>query len=223
MPLILYPLLTILMCLLSFYLFLRDEERIPSDSGESRVTGQMNMSAIIYSVVMILLTLVLSVLIPRMFPDIGNMAVLKRVLLLAVIWPIAYIDFHTYRIPNAFVVYGLGVRACVLVFELLFNDGALVYTLISEGIAAGALFIASMLCAVCMKGSIGFGDIKLFLVMGLFLGMEVCWSAVFSALVISLVVALFLLATKKKSRKDTMPFGPAIVMGTYLSVCLTGM
>lgn len=220
---LIFPLAALFACAFSFFLFLRDSEK-ESNGGEAVQTpAQPDRAALVYSAVMMVLTLALSIMLPRLFPESSMMSVLKRVLLISVIWPVAYIDFKTYRIPNAFLVLGLGVRTVVLAAELLFRDDTLIYTLLSEGIAAGALFIAAMLCSVCFKGSIGFGDIKLFVVLGLFLGMEGCWSAVFSALVISLIVAIFLLATKKKSRKDAIPFGPAIVLGTYLSVCLTGV
>lgn len=220
---LIFPLAALFTCAFSFFLFLRDSEKNPPEGEAVQTPAQTDRAALIYSGVMMVLTLAVSILLPRLFPESSVMSVLKRVLLISVIWPVAYIDFKTYRIPNAFVILGIGVRAVVLAAELLFNDGSLAYTLISDAVAAGALFAAALLCGICMKGSIGFGDIKLFVVLGLFLGMDGCWSAVFSALVISLFVAIFLLATKKKSRKDAIPFGPAIVLGTYLSVCLTGM
>ena len=220
---LLFPLAALITCAFSFFLFLRDGEKNPIDGEDAKTPSKTDRAALIYSGVMVLLTVGLSAFLPRWFPENSIFTLLKRVLLISVIWPVAYIDFKTYRIPNAFVIMGIVVRVLVLAAELLFDDGMLKYALISEVIAAGALFVAAMLCGVCFKGSIGFGDIKLFVVLGLFLGMEGCWSAIFSALLISLVVAIFLLATKKKSRKDAIPFGPAIVLGTYLSVCLTGM
>ena len=95
--------------------------------------------------------------------------------------------------------------------------------LLSEIIAAAALFIAAVLCTLCIKNSIGYGDIKLFIVMGLLLGLTGIWSAIFLSLIVSFVVSVYFLITKKKGRKDLIPFGPALVIGTYLSVCLSGM
>ena len=59
--------------------------------------------------------------------------------------------------------------------------------------------------------------------MGLMLGLDGIWGAVFASLVLSFLLAVFLLVTKKKSRKDVIPFAPAIVLGTFVSVFLTGM
>ena len=74
-----------------------------------------------------------------------------------------------------------------------------------------------------IKNGIGFGDMKLFIVMGLMLGLDGIWGAVFLALIVSFLIAAFALITKKKTRKDAIPFGPALVIGTYLSICLSGM
>ena len=86
-----------------------------------------------------------------------------------------------------------------------------------------ALLLAAFLCTLLMKNSVGAGDMKLFVVMGLLLGMHGIWGAIFASLIVSFVVAIVLLVSKKKTRKDAIPFGPALVVGTFLSVFLTGM
>lgn len=220
------PLTTVLVSGLSFFLLLREREAHPVREGVTPEPEQLRKDqriTLIYAALAMTAVTVLSILLPGMFPGNTVFDNLKRVLLLAVIWPVAYIDYKTYRIPNAFILLGLAVRVVLLPFEFLADDRRAMYMLISECVAAAALFTASMLCAFCAKGSIGFGDIKLFLVIGLFLGTTGSWSAVFTALLISLVTVLFLMATKRKGRKDSIPFGPAIVIGTFISVCLTGM
>lgn len=67
------------------------------------------------------------------------------------------------------------------------------------------------------------GDIKLFCVMAIYLGLEGIWSAIFCSLIVSFVIAVFSLATKRVNRKDNIPFAPAILIGTYLSIFLTGI
>ena len=140
---------------------------------------------------MITVTLGASVLFCTLYADNNIFVSIKRLALLSVIWPVAYIDFKTYRIPNTFILFGLGCRAALLPFELLFYDQFFT-ALLSEVIAAGALLLACILCALCLKGSIGFGDMKLFIVMGLLLGLDGIWSAVFTSLLISFVIAAFL-------------------------------
>ena len=220
------PLAVLFLSAISFFLMLRDREKNPVREGQvadPEKLQSVEMPLLIYSVIMVILTAAIAFMLPKWFPGNGFFGNMKRVMLLCVLWPIAYIDFLTYRIPNTFILYGLICRAILIPFEFLFDGGNVLPNLIGEVIAAAALFAASMLCALCVKGSIGFGDIKLFVVMGLMLGLAATWSAIFTSLLICLVVSLVLLATKKKGRKDVIPFGPEIVIGTFISVCLTGM
>lgn len=219
-------LITVLLCGISFYFLVRDLKVHPNGkevSAEASYKDVFKKKMIIYSVIMIVVTIGAAVLYCIYFQDNSIFTNIKRLSLLCLIWPLAYIDYTTYRIPNAFIVLGLVWRVAIFPFELLFSTGAVWMTLLSEIIASAALFIAAILCSIFVKDSIGFGDIKLFIVMGLYLSLDGIWGAIFLSLIVSFFVSLYLLVTKKKGRKDAIPFAPAIVVGTYLSVCLTGM
>lgn len=194
---------------------------------KNTVQEQNNLShkkaQIIYSVLLILVNIGISVLFVTVYQNNTILFSLKRLLLLAILWPVGYIDFKTYKIPNRFIILGLIFRAGILIFELLFERELLISYLISEGIAAGALLIATLLCCLCIKNSIGYGDIKLFVIMGLMLGLEGIWSSIFVSLFISFIVAVTLLIAKKKGKKDVIPFAPSIAIGTYISIIMTGM
>lgn len=218
--------LTVLLCGISFYLLVRDLKLHPNGkevSVEVSYKDVFQKKVIIYSVIMVVITIGAAVLYCIYYQDNSIFTNIKRLALLCLIWPLAYIDYTTFRIPNAFIIFGLVLRVAIFPFELLFSTGSVWMTLLSEVIASAALFIAAILCSIFVKDSIGFGDIKLFIVMGLYLSLDGIWGAIFLSLIVSFFVSLFLLVTKKKGRKDAIPFAPAIVVGTYLSVCLTGM
>ena len=221
------PLSTAVLSMVSFLLMLRDiSEHKELFHPETELTDRvkpLSAWAIVYCALMFAVTVAASVLFCTVYRDNGILMSLKRLALLSLLWPIAYIDFKTYRIPNAFILYGLLCRAVILALEMFFDSSFVWVTLISELIAAGGLLLASLLCGLCIKNSIGFGDMKLFLVMGLMLGLEGIWGAVFLSLIVSFFISIYLMITKKKTRKDAIPFGPAIVIGTYLSVCLSGV
>ena len=185
--------------------------------------GKPPVSLVVYSVCMIVLAIGISVFVYSFYRDNTFLFTLKRGILLALLWPIAYTDFSAMRIPNLFIVSGLAARGIVLAAELMFVRADLVSTILTEVAASVILFLVALLCALVAKNSIGGGDMKLFVVMGLFLGLQGTWGAMFLSLIVSFVIAVVLLATKKKSRKDVIPFGPALMIGTYLSVFLTGM
>ena len=148
---------------------------------------------------------------------------MKRLSLLSLLWALGYIDYKTHKIPNRFILLGLTYRAFFLILELFLEREGLVGILLSEGVAAIVLIIASILCSICVKNSMGFGDIKLFVVMGLLLGFSSIWNAIFVSLVITFIVSVILLISRKKSRKDAIPFAPFLMIGTYISIIITGM
>lgn len=224
---IVLPIITALGCAASFFLMLKDfdaqKELYAGETTGEQTSKGLPRTTVIYSAVCVVATILIAVLISDACTESAVWSGIKRMVLLTILWPLAYIDFKTYRIPNLFIVFGLVCRGIVLIFELFFGNPYIWTNLLSEVIAAGALLLAAVLCALVVKNGIGFGDMKLFIVMGLFLGMDGVWGAMFLALIVSFIIAVFLLITKKKTRKDAIPFGPAIVIGTYLSICLSGM
>ena len=221
------PIGTVFLCAICFIFMCRDmkdNRTLFQSEEEIRENAKLiNVPVIIYTVIMVLITMGVAVLFCTVYKDNSILMSMKRLVLLSLLWPIALIDFKTYRIPNVFIMFGVISRIVILAFELIAQSEFVWMTLLSEVIAAVSLLLAAALCALCIKNSIGFGDMKLFIVMGLMLSLNGIWSAIFLSLIVSFFISLFLLITKKKTRKDAIPFGPAIVIGTYLSVCLSGM
>lgn len=177
----------------------------------------------VYCICMMVFAIGITVFIHSFYRENTFFFTLKRAVLSALLWPVAYTDSATFRIPNLFIAGGFGGRAAVLAAELIFAREELWSVLLGEAVAASVLFLAAGLCAIVVKNSIGGGDLKLFLVMGLYLGLQGTWGAVFFSLLVSFVTAVFLLATGKATRKDLIPFGPSLMIGTYLAIFLTGM
>lgn len=201
--------LAFILCGVSFYLFKRDSK-------------EMTKPMIIYSAISVFVVFGITLVLLFIYKDNTFAFNLKRVSLLAFLWPIAYIDYKEYRIPNTFILMGLVSRVLILMVELFMKEPMLL-NIVSELIATGILVFGTVLCRLMIKNAIGAGDIKLFIVMGLLLGLDGTWGAVFMSLIVSFFVAVFLLISKKKSREDNIPFGPAIAIGTYVSIFITGM
>lgn len=78
-------------------------------------------------------------------------------------------------------------------------------------------FSLLLLIAVLSKGGMGGGDIKLFAVIGIVLGWKGVLLAFFLATFIGAVIGIIGLATRKVKRREPIPFGPYIVVGTLLA------
>ena len=177
---------------------------------------------IIYCILMVVGNVGLAAALEIIYIDHSLLFHLKRLCLISVIWPIAFIDYKSCRIPNKLILLGLVYRGIILIGELFMERESLLQTIASEGIAVAGMLILSVLCMLLMKGSLGMGDVKLFLLMGLCQGLSGIIGSVFLSLIVSFIVAVFLLITRKKSRKDAIPFGPSVLIGTYISVFLLG-
>jgi leader peptidase (prepilin peptidase)/N-methyltransferase len=176
----------------------------------------------VFGVIMAALCMGIAASLPLLYADNSFLFNIKRICLLSILCPVAYADYTTLRIPNLLILAGVLFRVIIFAFELFFESAGIWTRVGSELIASAALTAAALLCGLLVKNSIGFGDIKLFIVMGIMLGLDGIWSAVFVSLIISFAVSVVLMISKKKKRGDTIPFAPAIMIGTYISVFLTG-
>ena len=63
----------------------------------------------------------------------------------------------------------------------------------------------------------GGGDIRLALLMGLLLGPIRTFLAMFIGFNSAAIISLFLIATKRKTAKDQIPFGPFLIAGLIIA------
>ena len=124
---------------------------------------------------------------------------------------ISFIDFDHFLIPDQLLVAGLGVWVLLqLIVPFIAWPLAL---------AGGALSFALMLVIyVLSRGGMGFGDVKLAGLIGLYLGTTLGVLSLFLAFVLGASIGLVLLALRLKSRKDALPFGPFLAIGAYLAM-----
>ncbi len=130
------------------------------------------------------------------------------------------IDLKRKIIPNELIIVGFIFRAGIYIYEFFATENfkdIIINDLIGFAIGFGLLAVVSFIT----KGSLGFGDAKLFGVIGLISGSFCTYGTLLVSLVISTVVSIVCLARKKMGRKDTIPFGPCITVGYIVSVLLS--
>lgn len=64
----------------------------------------------------------------------------------------------------------------------------------------------------------GFGDVKLMGALGLYFGLSNIVVITLLSFLIGAVLSIILLATKIKKMDEYIPFGPFIVLGTFISI-----
>lgn len=100
--------------------------------------------------------------------------------------------------------------AAALLISLLSEEPGIIPSLIGGGIGLGLFFLVALLS----KGGMGGGDVKMAALIGFATGLPLVFVALFLAIVLGGVVALILLVSKKMTRKEGIPFGPFLSIGT---------
>ncbi len=119
------------------------------------------------------------------------------------------IDLDHQIVPNAITYPGLAAGLL-----LATPQGRLVPSLLAAA-GTGAFFL---LIAVLSRGGMGGGDIKLAAMMGAFLQWPAIAVALLLAFTIGAAAGVLLMTTKKRSRKDSIPFGPSLAAGGVLAL-----
>ena len=138
---------------------------------------------------------------------------LRNFILLCCLFTLSLVDIDSMIIPNVFIIIPIVAWAAYIPLA----EKPLIY--LRDGLIAGAVYgvglllISLLMDKLLKKESLGGGDIKLFFVMGLFLGLGQGLLALLAACVFGLI---FVLAAKK--RNQPFPFGPAISLATWLSL-----
>ena len=155
-----------------------------------------------------------------MSPEFFVLSVIFMVLIV-----VTFIDVYHQLILNI-VTYPAALAALLLAFfwpELGFprtylgHDGALAsfYNSLSVGFIAFSIFLV-----LAMVARLGYGDVKLVLVLGLLLGYPATIVALWLGIVAGGLWGIGLLLFKKKSRQDAIPFGPFLAGGAIAAFFL---
>jgi len=72
--------------------------------------------------------------------------------------------------------------------------------------------------ALVFRGGMGWGDVKMAGLIGLMTGYPDVFPAIFAGIVIGGITAVLLILMGKKSRKDAIPLGPFLALGSFLAL-----
>ncbi len=134
---------------------------------------------------------------------------------------ITFIDLKSKIIPHRFLIFS-GLNVFFIHFLTgnksdSFMDGLIGMFILAVSLA-GVLWIGSLMLK---RDAMGWGDVKMALVIGFLLGLNFGYVAIFTAIFTGAVFGLLMMASKKMKNQNyrnlEMPFGPFLALGTYLT------
>jgi len=146
--------------------------------------------------------------------------------LFAMLLTLSVIDVELFRLPDLIVLPSLVVSLVLVVVVSLIDDTPVQirYALAGAGLYFGFLLLAHLI----YPRGMGFGDVKLAAVMGLYVGWLgtsypaaiglVLW-AMLIGFVAGSLIGIALLAVRRRSKQ--IPFGPFLALGTVVAVLLS--
>lgn len=154
-----------------------------------------------------------------------TLAFLLYAVLMSVLIVVFFIDLDHMVILNKLVIFALVAAIIVALGNLftpltIYGDNKWWNPFLGALLGSGFLFVVAVLGSIVFKSdeAMGGGDIKLMLPIGLFLGWRLTILTLFLSVIIAGVVGIVLLALKITSRKSSIPFGPFIVIGCFISI-----
>ncbi|MDE6202863.1 MAG: A24 family peptidase [Lachnospiraceae bacterium] len=146
----------------------------------------------------------------------GPLKVIRYLLLLALLYPIALRDAKEKIIPNRWLVYILIIRAVLFMAEIVCFPSLWLENIrftLAGGAVSGIIFFMAY---VVSRHAIGMGDVKLFAVIGMCLGIKTTYLVMIVSLILSAIYGGCMVLGKKKNMKDEIAFGPFAAAGTFL-------
>jgi len=129
------------------------------------------------------------------------------------------IDLDTFLLPNR-IVYPLAVASVPLVGLAAAGEGG--WSAFGRALAGGgAMFGALLVIHLISPRGMGFGDVKLAFVLGVwtgYLGWGEVVLAFFWSFLAGALVGIGLMVLGGRGRKDPVPFGPFLALGTFAAV-----
>ncbi|MCZ7530931.1 MAG: prepilin peptidase [Acidimicrobiia bacterium] len=132
---------------------------------------------------------------------------------------LSVIDLDTFLLPNR-IVYPLAVVSIPLVGLAAAGDGG--WSAFGRALAGGAaLFGLLLVIHLISPRGMGFGDVKLAFILGIwtgYLGWGEVIVGIFWSFAAGAVIGVGLMVFSGRGRKDPVPFGPFLALGSFAAV-----
>ena len=150
---------------------------------------------------------------------IANFDLIKFIILTPMLLSAFVIDYKLQIIPNRLnlMIFEIGI---IFAFLYGLSNVAITINMLLGMLAGGGIFLLITLIGGLFYGkeAMGFGDVKLMGALGLYFGLSNIIIITLVSFLIGAILSIILLVTKLKKSDEYIPFGPFIVIATFLSM-----
>ena len=144
---------------------------------------------------------------------------IKYLTLAPMLLSVFIIDYKLQIIPNRLNLWIFEIGMIFTFIEGFFNINYAINMLLGSLTGAGIFLIITLLGGVIAgKEAMGFGDVKLMGALGLFFGWINMIIISLISFLLAAVISIILIVTKLKKANEYIPFGPFIVIATFIVV-----
>lgn len=145
--------------------------------------------------------------------------------LMSILIAVFFIDIDYMIIPNKLVISALVGGMSVIIYNCfspmeIYKDTIWWNPIVGMFLGSGILMIFAIVGMAMYKSKevMGMGDIKILLPIGIFVGWKMIIVVLYLAIINAAIVCLVLISLKIKGRKSAVPFGPFIVIATFITI-----
>lgn len=150
---------------------------------------------------------------------IANLDLIKYLILTPMLISAFVIDYKLQIIPNRLnlTMFEIGL---VIAFLYGLSDVAITINMALGMLVGGGIFLTITVIGGIIYGkeAMGFGDVKLMGALGIYFGLSNIIAITLVAFLVGAILSILLLVSRIKKMDEYIPFGPFIVLGTFISM-----
>ena len=149
----------------------------------------------------------------------GNLNLIKGLILTPMLLSAFVIDYKLQIIPNRLNLTMFEIGIILMFLAGVFNANIAIDMFLGMIAGAGIFLLITLIGGlIAGKEAMGFGDVKLMGALGIFFGLPNTIMITLMSFLIGAVLSIILLATKIRKTDEYIPFGPFIVIAAFIAM-----
>ena len=149
----------------------------------------------------------------------GNLELIKYLILTPMLLSAFIIDYKLKIIPNRLNMTMFEIGIIFMFLAGIFNANIAIDMFMGMIVGSGIFLLITLIGGlIAGKEAMGFGDVKLMGALGIYFGLSNTIVIIIMSFLIGAVLSILLLITKIKKTNEYIPFGPFIVIATFITM-----